>query len=75
MTRHFSLEKRIVKKAFKRRFYPTTEQADLLARSFGCKRFVYNNSKAFKDDAYKAGGTNVSSHVLVTRLVLLKKEY
>ena len=32
------------KRAYKERFYPTPEQAKLLAQSFGCARFVYNNS-------------------------------
>jgi putative transposase len=31
-----------VKRAFKFRFYPTPEQADLLNRTFGCVRKVYN---------------------------------
>ncbi|WP_345003750.1 helix-turn-helix domain-containing protein, partial [Streptosporangium album] len=30
----------IVKRAFKFRFYPTPEQADELARTFGCVRLV-----------------------------------
>ncbi len=33
---------RVVKRAFKFRFYPTPEQADLLNRTFGCVRKVYN---------------------------------
>jgi len=33
-----------VKRAFKYRFYPTDEQAALLARTFGCARLVYNKA-------------------------------
>ncbi|MDH5935581.1 helix-turn-helix domain-containing protein [Vibrio splendidus] len=33
-----------MKRAFKYRFYPTQQQAELLAKSFGCCRFVWNNS-------------------------------
>ena len=29
-------------RAYKFRFYPTDEQAKLLAQTFGCVRFVYN---------------------------------
>ncbi|WP_285475150.1 helix-turn-helix domain-containing protein, partial [Actinoplanes sp. NBRC 101535] len=36
------MSKRTVKRAFKFRFYPTPEQADLLNRTFGCVRKVYN---------------------------------
>jgi len=34
--------KRIVKRAYKYRFYPTPEQAQELARTFGCVRKVWN---------------------------------
>lgn len=33
---------RVVKRSFRYRFYPTREQADLLNRTFGCVRYVYN---------------------------------
>ncbi|EGA9924161.1 helix-turn-helix domain-containing protein, partial [Salmonella enterica subsp. enterica serovar Saintpaul] len=29
-----------MKRAYKYRFYPTNEQAELLAQTFGCVRFV-----------------------------------
>ena len=35
------------KRAYKERFYPTPEQEKLLAQSFGCARFVYNNTLRF----------------------------
>ena len=40
------------KRAYKERFYPMPEQALLLAQSFGCARFVYNNTLKFKVNAY-----------------------
>ena len=39
------------KRAYKERFYPTREQALLLAQSFGCARFVYNNTLKCRTDA------------------------
>ncbi|WP_415843714.1 helix-turn-helix domain-containing protein [Vreelandella rituensis] len=33
-----------MKRAYKERVYPTPEQAVLLAQSFGCSRFVWNNT-------------------------------
>ncbi|MFK4136473.1 helix-turn-helix domain-containing protein, partial [Pseudomonas luteola] len=30
----------MTKRAYKYRFYPTTEQAELLAKTFGCVRLV-----------------------------------
>ncbi|OJA05087.1 RNA-guided endonuclease TnpB family protein [Halomonas sp. QHL1] len=38
--------------AYKYRFYPTPEQAKLLARTFGCVRFVYNAVLRFRTDAF-----------------------
>ncbi|MFF4758713.1 RNA-guided endonuclease InsQ/TnpB family protein, partial [Streptomyces sp. NPDC001292] len=35
---------RLVKRAFKYRFYPTDEQAAELSRTFGCVRLVYNKA-------------------------------
>jgi putative transposase len=34
----------IVKRAYQYRFYPTPEQAEELARTFGCVRLVYNKA-------------------------------
>ena len=41
-----------VKRAYKFRFYPTPEQADQLARTFGCVRYVYNRALAERSRAW-----------------------
>ncbi|WP_263079817.1 helix-turn-helix domain-containing protein [Endozoicomonas sp. Mp262] len=63
------------KRAYKERFYPTPEQANLLAQSFGCVRFVYNNTLRFRTDAYYKDGTSISHSQAEKRLVSLKKEF
>ena len=63
------------KRAYKERFYPTTEQAQLLARSFGCARFVYNDTLRFRTDAYYKDGTNIFHSKAEKRLVSLKAEF
>ena len=63
------------KRAYKYRFYPTTEQKTLLAQSFGCARFVYNNTLRFRTDAYYKDGTNTSHSQAEKRLVSLKSEF
>jgi putative transposase len=40
------------KRAYKYRFYPTNEQKHILARTFGCARFVYNWALRLRTDAY-----------------------
>ena len=40
------------KRAYQYRFYPTDEQKQILARTFGCARFVYNWALRLRTDAY-----------------------
>ncbi len=42
-------------RAYKYRFYPTDEQKSILARTFGCCRYVYNWALHLRSDAYKDG--------------------
>ena len=39
-------------RAYKYRFYPTPEQAELLAQTFGCVRVVYNKVLGWRTDAF-----------------------
>lgn len=41
-----------MQKAFKYRFYPAPEQDNLLRRTMGCTRLVYNKALALRTDAY-----------------------
>ena len=43
---------RVVKRAYKYRFYPTGQQADLLNRTFGSVRYVYNRALAERSRAW-----------------------
>ncbi|MFI0367203.1 RNA-guided endonuclease InsQ/TnpB family protein [Actinomadura sp. 1N219] len=61
---------RTVKRAFKYRFYPTPEQAEQLAQTFGCVRLVYNLALEARSRAYLAEGQHLSyedSSALLTR--------
>ena len=40
------------KRAYKYRVYPTPEQKQILARTFGCARFVYNWALRLRTDVY-----------------------
>ena len=53
----------MTKRAYKERFYPTPEQAELLAQSFGCARFVWNNTLHYRTDAYQTHGQSISHSV------------
>lgn len=44
--------KRVVKRAFKYRFYPTPEQSQQLLQTFGCVRYVYNRALVERSRAW-----------------------
>lgn len=51
---------RTVQRAYRYRFYPSSEQADLLARTFGCVRYVYNRALAERSRAWTQEQRRVS---------------
>ena len=64
-----------MEKAFKYRMYPNREQRILLAKTFGCTRFVYNHYLVKRKDAYEKDGITLSYSACAKDLVSLKKEY
>ena len=64
-----------MEKAFKYRIYPNREQRKLLAKTFGCTRFVYNHYLAKRRDAYEKDGITLNYSACAKDLVSLKKEY
>ncbi|WP_330570670.1 helix-turn-helix domain-containing protein [Extibacter muris] len=40
-------------KAYKYRIYPNNEQKIQIAKTFGCYRFVYNQTLAYRKEAYE----------------------
>ncbi len=42
----------VVQRAYKYRFYPDAEQESILARTFGCARYVYNWGLRLRTDAF-----------------------
>src|SRR5947208_6900939 len=62
------------KKAYKYRTYPTEEQANILARTFGCCRFVYNWALRQRTDAFFQRGERLYYNQLAVLLTELKKQ-
>lgn len=60
--------------AIKQRFYPTQNQTELLAKTFGCCRFVWNHVLKARTDSYYLDGKSVSYNEASTMLTKLKKE-
>src|SRR2546421_8603895 len=61
-------------KAYKYRFYPTEEQVSLLAKTFGCCRFVYNWALRQRTDAYYQRGERLSYEGTAQQLTQVKKQ-
>jgi putative transposase len=62
------------KRAYQYRFYPTPEQAAVLARTFGSARFVYNWALRLRTDAYYQRQERISYAETSAALTILKRE-
>src|SRR5215469_3616224 len=62
------------KRAYKFRLYPTLSQKQILARTFGCARFIYNWALRLRTDAYYQQQKRVSYHDTSRALTHLKKQ-
>ncbi len=62
------------KRAYQYRIYPTDEQKQMLARTFGCARFVYNWALRLRTDAYYQEQKRVSYAQTSAMLTDLKKQ-
>lgn len=62
------------KRAYKYRFYPTPEQVRILARTFGCVRFVYNWGLRTRTDAYYQHQEHLFYEHLSVGLTNLKRQ-
>ncbi|GID30983.1 RNA-guided endonuclease InsQ/TnpB family protein [Paractinoplanes brasiliensis] len=62
-----------VKRAFKYRFYPSSKQADLLNRTFGCVRKVYNLALAARTEAWYQRRERVNYNATSAMLTAWKK--
>jgi len=64
-----------MEKAYKYRIYPNKEQRILIAKTFGCCRFVYNYYLDKRIQAYKENKTSLNYYDCANNLKDLKKEF
>jgi putative transposase len=62
-----------IKRAYRFRFYPTPEQAGMLARTFGCARFAYNHMLRWRTEAWSQRQERVGYHATSAALTALKQ--
>ena len=65
----------LIHRAIKYRIYPTDEQKDLIVRTLGCSRFVYNYMLKASREAYAKGDKLCSRNKFNYLLTELKREY
>lgn len=61
-------------KGYKARLYPTSEQRDILNRTFGSCRFVYNHFLAERVRSYKEDGVSLTYNKTANMLTVLKRD-
>ncbi|AHM58224.1 putative transposase in snaA-snaB intergenic region (plasmid) [Peptoclostridium acidaminophilum DSM 3953] len=64
----------LVNKAYKFRIYPNSRQRELIAKTIGCSRFVFNHFLNAWNDAYKQTGKGMTYNTCSAQMTLLKKE-
>ncbi|WP_236880466.1 helix-turn-helix domain-containing protein, partial [Clostridioides difficile] len=64
----------VVEKAYKFRMYPNKKQQELINKTFGCCRFVYNKYLAKRIDVYKKHKETFTYKQCSSDLTNLKKE-
>lgn len=63
-----------IKRAYKFRFYPTSEQEEILVKTFGCARFAYNYMLRLRSDAWMQRQERIGYHESSAALTALKKQ-
>lgn len=63
-----------IKRAYVYRFYPTDEQKQQLARTFGCVRYVYNWALSLRQQTYHETGKGLSYQTLDAQMTMLRHE-
>lgn len=62
-------------KSYKFRIYPNESQKELIEKTLGCCRFVYNYMLALKEESYKTEKNVISMYELIKKLPQLKCKY
>lgn len=60
--------------SYKFRLYPNKEQENLITRTFGCCRFLFNHYLALRKDTYEQTGETLNYYACAKDLTLLKQQ-
>lgn len=70
----FASEMRKIHKSYRFRLYPNEGQIELLAKHFGCTRFVYNYFLNQREEQYKLTGKGDNYYAQAKVLTEMKKQ-
>ena len=70
----FAAEMRKINRTYRFRLYPNKAQTELLAKHFGCSRFVYNYFLNQRKEQYKLTGKSDNFYAQAKTLTALKKQ-
>lgn len=62
-----------IKRSYKFRFYPTLQQEEVLAKTFGCTRFIYNHMLKVRTDAWYKEGKRIQYGATSSMLTAMKR--
>jgi len=62
-----------MKARYRYRIYPNNPQRQMLAKTFGCARVVYNDAIRLRQDLYKKNGEKISDTELQKRVITQAK--
>ena len=60
--------------SYKFRLYPNREQENLIARTFGCCRFVFNHYLALRKETYEQTGETLNYYACAKDMTGLKQQ-
>ena len=60
--------------SYKFRLYPNREQENLIQRTFGCCRFVFNHYLAYRKEVYEKTGETLNYYACANGLTVLKQQ-
>ena len=65
----------IIHKAYKIRIYPNTMQKEMIEKTFGCTRFVYNYFLSERKEKYEKDKVSINAYKQLLELTELKRNY
>ena len=64
----------VINKAYKFRLYPNNKQKELINKTLGCTRFIYNYFLSIRENEYKENKKSKTAYDCIKEIPLLYKD-